>query len=45
LNGLTPTPCCKKGWDEKAFVEDVVTVAWANYVKRVAFGLGLFADF
>jgi len=33
------------GWDEAALVEVVVTVAWANYVNRVAFGLGLFADF
>ena len=32
------------GWDETAFVEAVVTVAWANFVNRVAFGLGLFAD-
>ena len=33
------------GWDETALVEAVVTVAWANFVNRVAFGLGLFADF
>lgn len=33
------------GWDETGFVEAVVTVAWANFVNRVAFGLGLFADF
>ena len=33
------------GWDEAALVEAVVTVAWANFVNRVAFGLGLFADF
>jgi len=33
------------GWDEAALVEAVATVAWANFVNRVAFGLGLFADF
>jgi len=33
------------GWDEAALVEIVLTVAWANFVNRVAFGLGLFADF
>ena len=33
------------GWDEAALVETVLTVAWANFVNRVAFGLGLFADF
>ncbi len=33
------------GWDETALLETVLTVAWANFVNRVAFGLGLFADF
>jgi len=33
------------GWDEVALIETVLTVAWANFVNRVAFGLGLFADF
>ena len=33
------------GWDEAALIETVLTVAWANFVNRVAFGLGLFADF
>jgi len=33
------------GWDEAALVETVLTVAWSNFVNRVAFGLGLFADF
>lgn len=33
------------GWDEAALIETVLTVAWSNFVNRVAFGLGLFADF
>jgi len=33
------------GWGETALLEAVLTVAWANLVNRVAFGLGLFADF
>jgi len=33
------------GWDQAALIETVLTVAWANFVNRVAFGLGLFADF
>lgn len=33
------------GWDEAALLETVLTIAWANFVNRVAFGLGLFADF
>jgi uncharacterized peroxidase-related enzyme len=33
------------GWSEAALVETVLTVAWSNFVNRVAFGLGLFADF
>lgn len=33
------------GWDERALLETVLTVAWANFVNRVAFGLGLLADF
>ncbi len=35
----------KAGWDELALIETVLTVAWSNFVNRVAFGLGLFADF
>ena len=33
------------GWDEAALIETVLTVAWSNFVNRVAFGLGLFADY
>jgi len=33
------------GWNEAALIETVLIVAWANFVNRVAFGLGLFADF
>ena len=33
------------GWNETALLETVLTVAWASFVNRVAFGLGLFADF
>jgi len=33
------------GWNETALLESALTVAWANFVNRVAFGLGLFADF
>jgi len=33
------------GWSEAALVETVLTVAWSNFVNRVAFGLGLFADY
>lgn len=33
------------GWSEAALIETVLTVAWSNFVNRVAFGLGLFADF
>jgi len=33
------------GWDEAALIETVLTVAWSNFVNRVAFGLGLLADF
>ncbi len=33
------------GWDEAALIETVLTVALSNFVNRVAFGLGLFADF
>jgi len=29
------------GWDEAALVETVLTVAWANFINRVALGLGL----
>ncbi len=32
------------GWDEAAIVETVVTVAWANFINRVALGLGLTED-
>jgi len=35
----------RAGWDETALIETVLTVAWSNFVNRVAFGLGLFADF
>lgn len=31
-------------WDENALIEIVLTVAWANFINRVSFGLGLFAD-
>jgi len=31
-------------WDENALIETVLTVAWANFINRVAFGLGLFMD-
>lgn len=33
------------GWNEAALVETVLTVAWANFINRVSFGLGLVADF
>jgi len=33
------------GWDEAALIETVLTVALSNFANRVAFGLGLFADF
>jgi uncharacterized peroxidase-related enzyme len=33
------------GWDEGAFVEAVLAVAWFNFVNRVSLGLGLVADF
>jgi uncharacterized peroxidase-related enzyme len=33
------------GWSEAALIETVLTVAWSNFVNRVAFGLGLFADY
>ncbi len=33
------------GWDEAALIETVLTVAWANFINRVSFGLGLVADF
>jgi uncharacterized peroxidase-related enzyme len=29
------------GWDEAALIETVLTAAWANFVNRVALGLGL----
>lgn len=29
------------GWDEAALLEAVVTVAWFNFINRVALGLGL----
>ncbi len=35
----------RAGWSEAALVETVLTVAWSNFVNRVAFGLSLFADF
>lgn len=35
----------RAGWDEAALIEAVLTVAWSNFVNRVAFGLGLFADY
>ena len=34
----------REKWDETALIETVLTVAWANFVNRVAFGLGLFMD-
>ena len=34
----------RENWDETALIETVLTVAWANFVNRVAFGLGLFMD-
>jgi alkylhydroperoxidase family enzyme len=33
------------GWDEAALIEAALTVAWANFVNRVAFVLGLVADY
>jgi uncharacterized peroxidase-related enzyme len=33
------------GWEKAALIETVLTVAWANFINRVSFGLGLFADF
>ena len=33
------------GWSEAALIETVLTAAWANFINRVAFGLGLVADF
>ncbi len=33
------------GWDEAALIETALTVAWANFVNRVAFGLGLIGDY
>lgn len=35
----------RAGWDEAALVETVLTVAWANFINRVGFGLGLVADY
>jgi len=34
----------RENWDDKALIETVLTVAWANFVNRVALGLGLFMD-
>lgn len=34
----------RENWDENALIETVLTVAWANFINRVAFGLGLFMD-
>ncbi len=33
------------GWDEAALIETVLIAAWANFINRVSFGLGLVADF
>ena len=33
------------GWDEAALTETVLTAAWANFVNRMAFGLGSVADY
>jgi len=33
------------GWSEAALIETVLTAAWANFINRVAFGLGVVADF
>ena len=33
------------GWDDDAVIETVLTVAYFNFVNRVASGLGLMADF
>ena len=33
-----------QNWDADALIETVLTVAWGNFVNRVAFGLGLFMD-
>lgn len=35
----------KEGWNEAALIETSLVVSWTNFVNRVAFGLGLFADF
>jgi uncharacterized peroxidase-related enzyme len=32
------------GWNEAALVETVLTVAWGNFINRVALGLGLTED-
>jgi uncharacterized peroxidase-related enzyme len=32
------------GWEDAALVEAVLTVAWANFINRVALGLGLIED-
>ncbi len=32
------------GWSEAAVVETALTVAWANFINRVALGLGLIED-
>jgi uncharacterized peroxidase-related enzyme len=34
----------RQNWSEDALIETVLTVAWANFVNRVALGLGLFMD-
>ncbi len=33
------------GWSEAALIETVLTASWANFINRVAFGLGVVADF
>lgn len=32
-------------WSEKAVIEATLVAAWGNFINRVAFGLGLVADF
>ncbi len=33
------------GWSEAAVVETVLAAAWGSFLNRVAFGLGVVADF
>lgn len=33
------------GWSEAALIETVLTASWAGFINRVAFGLGVVADF